>query len=432
MSEEITFTDKDIARFRHWLGLNLDGLTWQGRYKKEFEELWNLVFAHDLSLLQIAERLGYACKESKIGPLGAWFNWLLEKFICYLFIFYPLSVSEIARRTKMDVSEVSSAIRSFLVDAHPHLEEEFNEYFQISYIASPSAKITFEEIMAKLGIERPVRGSHDDDIMPSLEVTLYEEWGDFLVKMKKIFIVKKIDFEALRKKASVKSQLKIVAEVLILILIGFGVISLVKFSNIKYTNYLVEKIKIYEPQFAWLDRTLTFKIKDDTPATNFKLELEDIDEIQDLPMEIFEEEQRFEAESEVTLTSWDSLPRDFGAADLERSAYEENVGASGYRETSFGNTKVYRIIMKSVDTLSTRKALNDLMSKYGVTQVDNVRPGQDVPGGIYYNLYVQREFLKEFVAQVIEVDEAIIYESRATVRTSVPGKNKVFIYVKKI
>jgi hypothetical protein len=88
--------------------------------------------------------------------------------------------------------------------------------------------------------------------------------------------------------------------------------------------------------------------------------------------------------------------------------------------------------MKSVDTYVAKSKLDVLLKNYEVSQVDNVKPGQDVPGGIYYNLFVPRERLKEFIAQVMEVDDSILYESRTRAGRNPVGKNKVFIWVKNI
>ena len=73
----------------------------------------------------------------------------------------------------------------------------------------------------------------------------------------------------------------------------------------------------------------------------------------------------------------------------------------------------------------------ELLKKYNVTQVDNVKPGQNVPGGIYYNIFVPRDYLKEFLAQVMDLDEAILYETRTRGKNP-PGKNKVFIWIKNL
>jgi len=88
-------------------------------------------------------------------------------------------------------------------------------------------------------------------------------------------------------------------------------------------------------------------------------------------------------------------------------------------------------MMTSVDLENSRKNLNNLLKKYNVQQADNVKPGTYVPGGVYYNLFVPREYLKEFLAQVMEVEESTLYESR-TRRSNPPGKNKVFIWIKNL
>merc|ERR1711991_98421 len=98
----------------------------------------------------------------------------------------------------------------------------------------------------------------------------------------------------------------------------------------------------------------------------------------------------------------------------------------------YGNTKVYRVMMKSVDTQKSKGNLEKLLTDYGVKQVDNVKPGQAVPGGFYYNLYVPRVRLKEFLAQVMDIDEAILYESRTRAKRNPPGQNKVFIWMKSL
>ena len=93
--------------------------------------------------------------------------------------------------------------------------------------------------------------------------------------------------------------------------------------------------------------------------------------------------------------------------------------------------KVYRVMMKSVNSIDAKSKLNGLLTKYQVKQVDKVKPGKFVPGGVYYNLFVPRQYLKEFLAQVMDIDDSILYESRTRGRNP-PGKNKVFIWIKNI
>ena len=122
--------------------------------------------------------------------------------------------------------------------------------------------------------------------------------------------------------------------------------------------------------------------------------------------------------------------KDFTSADLEQSAYEEER-KGGYRDTRFGNKIVYRVMMRSVDPSTSRGQVNELLAKYAVTQLGKVKPGTFVPGGVYYNLFVPTNYLKEFLAQVMDTGEAILYKSRTRSRNP-PGKNKVFIWIKTI
>ena len=115
---------------------------------------------------------------------------------------------------------------------------------------------------------------------------------------------------------------------------------------------------------------------------------------------------------------------------MEQSEYEE-INSEGYRDFVFGSKKVYRVILNAADSQGSRDKINALLSKYAVEQADNVRPGIAVPGGYYYNLYVPLSNLKEFIATVMEVGDATLYESR-TARSNPPGKNKLLIWIKTI
>lgn len=432
--KELNLTAEDFTKFHDWLGLEIEAITWQGRYRDEFEDFWTSFFIEGLSFEQLIQRFDYAYTESKIGPLSSWFNWLKEKFISFSFINKDLSILELSRMSGLPLSEVAVILRSFFLEFIPHEDDCLSENFQVVHTSSSKAGLTFTKLKNQINIPELTRGTGPDEIMPSLEVTLYEEWGTFVKKMKKDIYHPTFDYRSIEKKANFRSQLGVMKEVFLLLTIGVGVIYAVKYGNIFYERYLIKKIGIYEPQFKWLDKALTFKPSSNKSKanTNFTLNLEDLDEVDDAKKIIKNfEEQRYEVESEVTLTSWDSLPKDFGAADREQSDYEELL-KRGYRESRYGHTKVFRVMVKAVNLTLTKDRLNKLLNKYSVTQVDNVKPGQAVPGGIYYNIFVPRVHLKEFMAQVMGQEDAVLYESRTRVRRNPPGKNRVFIWVKDI
>lgn len=430
------FTERDIQFFRQWLCLDMKSVTWQGKYTEEFEKFWDIFFKPDINLSEFSKRFSYAIERSTVGPISSWFVWLRNKFICYTFIEKGISVRQLCEEFEISPGVIGKTLRDFFADAFPHHEDYINDAFLITNSISDNYDLTVDKVIHDLQETINFSGSHDQEIMKALEVTLYDDWSLFLDRMYRDFVGKTLDLSSVESKDSFKKKMQVFANLIAIIGATIFIVLLVEFANKKYEKYLSEKISIYEPQFLWINQGLKFTEKDDqkTELANFELDIQDIENVDDTENflgEALEDEERFGAESEVVLTSWDSLPKDFDVADSEQSSYEEGT-RRGYRDTRYGNTKVYRVMMRSSDTNSTRGKLTKLLSQYNVKQVDNVKPGLAVPGGFYYNLYVPRTYLKEFMAQVQDVDTAVIYESRTRTRRNPPGQNKVFIWVKSI
>lgn len=124
---------------------------------------------------------------------------------------------------------------------------------------------------------------------------------------------------------------------------------------------------------------------------------------------------RYDPESDVVvLDSVEEVPKSFGEAETEQSLYEENK-KGGYRDSMYAssNKKAYRILMSSVQPVSIRKEILPLLEQYGISQVDNVKPGTEIPGGLYFNLVVPSKNLKDFMTKVTTFGEATIFESRS-------------------
>ncbi len=434
MTKVINVTKDDLANFREWLNLNLDGLTWQGRFKKEFESFWATFFASDLNLSEYFKRFEYCRYETKIGSLSSWFLWLRDKFISYLFIYKNFSILELSKDSGLELNHVATILRNFFVDEFPHLEAPISNLFLVGNIASPNATLTFSTLLESIPVHAPASGTNDEEIMPSMEITLFEEWAPFLRKMKIDFYRKQYDIAKIQEKANFLNQLKILQQVIVLFFIFAVSIYTIRSVNIFYEKFLANKVSIYEPQFNWVDKSFLFKAKDSKPQAEFKLNYNEIKDLTkgDQITEFFDPEA-YSEESEVTLTSLDSIPKDIEDADAETSEYQEkSSGANGYRETRGGNAKVYRIMMTSSNTFTSKDKISELLKKYETTQVDNVKPGTEVPGGVYYNVFVPRKDLKEFVGEVTKVDYSKIYENTTTVSKNPPGKTRVFIWVKKI
>lgn len=436
MAEVVIFSKEDLEQFESWLGLNYDALTWQGRYESEFKAFWLAFFVPGQSFAQIIVRFEYALLYAKIGPLNSWFMWLRNSFLFYIFITKNLSILELSERSKISYDRLGVILRGFMIEYFPEYEDQLSERFQVSNRISPNLGLKYPELKSDYALGDEALEHNLDSVLNSMEITLYPEWVKLSLKMQRDLFHPGFDFSRIKINLSFKRQLRVFRDIIILLLVGVVMVFLIQKLNIKWEKEIIEKISVYEPQLKWLDTTLSFKDDQSGTSDNFELGASEIDEVENQQEShfgalAFNDEIRYEEESDVILTSWDSLPKDFDIANLEQSDYEEER-KRGYRDSRYGSTKVYRVLLRSVDTKKSKNELNVLLDKYKVTKVDNVKPGKSVPGGIYYNIYVPRLYLKEFLAQVVDMDEAVLYESRTRTGRNPPGQNKVFIWVKNI
>jgi hypothetical protein len=428
-------TSEDQIHFKDWLELNLVSISWEGRFLTEFNMFWEQLFQSDIEISTQFEKLTYIKAQLREGPLISWFSWVRDKFLCFVFLNKEISISDLALVSSYSESDISLILRNFFIDRFPHLEEIINEELHMGNILATNKKLKFSELSKSLDLDLEldceIRGSSDDDILASLEVTLYSEWKK-IVKL--VTQNKNSSNRKIIKKGILKRQLKFIKELVVLFFIGGMLIFLIKLGNKWYEEHLVKKISIFEPSFFWLDKNLSFKSElliDENEISISSNELEKLEEIES--QKVFKESakaSRFEVESDVVLTSVDSLPKDFNVVDLEKSNYEE-VSKGGYRNMRYGRRKAYRVMMTSVTPKKTKKEIIKYLNRYKVKQVDNVKPGTEIPGGMYFNLYVPFVDLKEFLSKVSSVQESTILESK-TVIGGPSGTTKVFIWVKSI
>ena len=431
------FKISDFESFKRWLDLDINSIAWEGRYADSFSGFWQSFFKDEIPPKELGERFNYAKKIAKSGPLISWLNWLYEKFICYAFIYYKISVREIALTFDLSEKYISTVLRDHLIKVYPAYEDLINERFQISNVSSENLFLTFEEIELQIGSVARERGTFEDDILAHMEVTLYPDWPNLVKELGKDFSSLKIDFEIFQKKAAFKKQMRFLQEVILLLLILSVVVFALKNTNKWYEEYLVNKITLFEPNFFWLDKSLTYQEQDQLAQQSIDLSNKELEELEKIEaQQVFQDEKlesRYDPESDVViLDSVGEVPKSFGEAESEQSEYEENK-KGGYRDSSYSvsNKKAYRILMASVEPTDIKDKILPIMKKYGASQVDNVKPGTQIPGGLYFNLNVPSRYLKEFMTKVSSLSEATIFESRSQ-GGDIQGKNRVFIWVKSI
>jgi hypothetical protein len=427
----------DFEQFKKWLDLDINSIAWEGRYADSFSGFWDSFFKNEIEPKELGERFEYAKKIAKSGPLISWLNWLFEKFITYTFIHNNLSVREISLTFDLPEKYIATILRDHLIKVYPAFEDLINEKFQISNVSSENLFITFNNIGSIVGDEAKLKGTFEDDILAHMEVTLYPDWPNLVKELRKDILLLKLDFENLRKRTAFKKQIRFIQEVIILLLILSVIVFALKNTNKWYEDYLVNKITLFEPNFFWLDKTLSYQEQDLLARQTIDLSNKELDELEKIEaQQVFSDEKlgsRYDPESDVVvLNSVEEVPKSFGEAETEQSEYEENK-KGGYRDSSYSvsNKKAYRILMASVEPTAIRSKILPLLEKYKISQVDNVKPGTQIPGGLYFNLNVPTKNLKDFMTKVTTFSEATIFESKSQ-GGDIVGKNRVFIWVKSI
>ncbi len=432
---DIKFSHQDQIQFKDWLELNLNSISWEGRYLDDFNKVWDTIFEANLTFSEQFRTLEQLEGSLDQGPIISWFRWLKLKFVCFTFIYKDLSLKEISDNSDLSVSSVALTIRNFLIERYPHREEQLNMRLQIGNVLSENLHLKFSQLEEEFAIHCEINGTMNDEVLKDLEVTLYSDW----TKLRELLIDEKIGFKnvesILKDKKFVGRQIKFLQELVGLFVIGGLLIFTIKVGNKAYEEYLVKKISLFSPNFFWLDKSLSFKGTGFVGKKGLDIQLDEIEALEKLEskktFEDIEVTTRYEVESDVVLTSVDTLPKDFEVAGLEQSNYEE-VRKGGFRNSRYGRRKAYRVMMTSVNPEIIKQNLLKELDKFGVKQTDNVKPGTKIPGGIYFNLYVPRKRLKEFLSKVTSFeDKSTILESK-TVFGGPPNTNKVFIWIKSI
>lgn len=433
----MTFIKSDFEQFKTWLDLDINSIAWEGRYADSFSGFWDSFFKDQIEPLELGERFNYAKRIAKSGPLISWLNWLFEKFVAFAFIQQDKSVREIAFIFDLPERYISTVLRDHLIKVYPAYEDFINENFQISNVSSKNLFLKFSELVPVLGEEAKNKGTFEDDILAHMEVTLYPDWPNLVKELRKDILSLKVDFENFKKRTAFRKQLRFIQEVIILLMILSVIVFALKNTNKWYEDYLVNKITLFEPNFFWLDKSLSYQEQDLLAKQQIDLTNKELDELERIEAQtVFSDERqgsRYDPESDVVvLDSVEDVPKSFGEAETEQSQYEENK-KGGYRDSAYAasNKKAYRILMASVEPVAIKDSILPLMQQYGISQVDNVKPGTRIPGGLYFNLQVPSKNLKDFMTRVSTLGEATIFESRSQGGDQ-PGKNRVFIWVKSI
>jgi hypothetical protein len=431
------FDTTAAAEFGDWLRLNLESLAWEGKHRASFDEFWHSVFGVGAEVPEIAERIRHARKIARTGPLYSWLGWLQDRFLVFTFARSGAPLDEFCRVTDTEESWLCHVLRDYFMSVVPEHEDDIHAALEAGNRLSPNRQQTFAEIAARSASPGLPRHGDEDDMMLSLEITLFPQWGAVTKEMKKDVQKLRLDWDRTKARLSWRKQWRFVREVALLMVVATVLIAGMRQANDWWESSIVKKIKLLEPTFFGLDLSLSYR-PEDRAQRKIELSNEEIEKLERIEdAQSFEEikDVRFDPESdEVALTSVEEIPA-FAEGEGQRSEYEERERSKGgYRDLGAGGggvSRAYRVLMTSVDGPQLRAKILPLLGTHGATPVGNVRPGTDIPGGLYFNLLVPSSKLRGFLGEVSATGDATIFESNAREATPA-GKSRVFIWVKTI
>lgn len=428
------FALEDEKLFGNWLNLNLESIAWEGKHRASFDEFWRALFHGPRDAAEIIERLNHAQRVAKTGPLYSWLGWLRDRFLIYAFVRSEMGLADFCKKTETDESWLCHVLSDYLVSVMPQSEDVIHETLEVGNRLSHNRKQDFTTIANRIGLASFPQHGNEDDMMLSIEVTLFPQWQNILKELKKDVFHLRLDWANLRRRLALRQQLHFVREVIILLVLAVVLIVALREANTWWETSIVKQIKLLEPNFFGLDMNLLYR-PEDKAQRRIELSNEEIEKLEKIEgAGSFDEikDVRFDPESdEVALTSVEEIPS-FAQGEGQRSEFEES-NKGGYRDMGAGTngTKAYRVLMTSADAKEMRERILPLLQTYKATPIGNVRPGTEIPGGIYFNLFVPIGQLKTFLGTVSGMADATIFESSAREATPA-GKSRVFIWVKSI
>ncbi|MDB9787165.1 hypothetical protein OAB57_03590 [Bacteriovoracaceae bacterium] len=428
LGAEYILSKEDHQLFLEWLGPKWSGSNIESEYEKKFRQFWEIFFTDDITLDELHDKFEKALSSVRSGPIFSWLNWVKAQHICFFYTKKDISILSLSRHLKKHVSEVSFCLWSFFTMQFPHYESYFSNKLQIGDITCKNIHLTYELIEKDLDLNSNFDNNKDEEILNSLEITIYREWDEF------ISLVRKQGDSRENKEEKVyfyRRQMILFRDFFVLVSCSLALILLIKKGDEYYDSILGKQVDMFPAKFNVKAKFFTEKY---SPEINIELK-KDLEDFQKLKKDmnlktVTESEERFVTESEVVLASLDLIPQDLEGVGFEHSEYEE-MSKGGYRDERYGRKEVYRLMIKSVNPNKIAKSVIKVLLKYNVEQVNTVKPGTVVPGGIYYNLFVPRPLLKEFLHEINQLGDASLHVSKT--RRGVPfNKSKVFIWVKRI
>ncbi|MCT4642635.1 MAG: hypothetical protein N4A33_10110 [Bacteriovoracaceae bacterium] len=409
-----------MFNFADWLDLDLSVVTWDGKHTNEFTLFWDKVFSKDIGFTEHLEELDLLIQTFDDGQIKNWLSWLKSEYLIYIFLYKNIKMIDLLGF--IDLQNFLYIFRNFFSKKCNNVSV-VDDYFNISHLEDEKLSLSFSDFKKKIHLKNI---DSNRNSLKSFEITLCEQWEQLLnivtnnYRNEKYIKVSTLEINTKR------ILLNVAVLGITLTLFIFGI----KKTTNWYDDYLAKQITIFEPYFFWLDKEVSFKqsSSDKIKIKKISLKSEFIDEekILNVPSEL----ERFSDESEIIVSSLNSGVKDIALAISEDSKFEE-IKKGGFRNYRYGRNKAYRVLINSISSSMTRRKILKILKDVNAVKAGKVEPGKEIPGGVYFNVYIDSSYLNKFFDSIKSFSDLNIYESK-TVFSTPKNQSKVFIWVKSI
>ena len=109
---------------------------------------------------------------------------------------------------------------------------------------------------------------------------------------------------------------------------------------------------------------------------------------------------------------------------------EKKKNKGGFKDYKYGRSRAYRLMINSVHPNKLIDSITSRLETVDYRKVGKVEPGQEIPGGNYYNLYVNNDDIPDLL-KTFESEDTSLFVSRSPVPNP-KGMSRLFIWIKRI
>lgn len=397
---KLAFGKDEQRLFKKSLGQDFFINQGNNKVKMGVHTFWKMAFESYDDPKECLSFLKQSRAKVKEGAVRLWFDELILRFILFLWEHKKITLIELCKSLETEFNGVESRLFSYV-----SLTGYSNKFFTLTDLQKMNLDYEtfscwgpFNSGFAKFKV---------------LELELFPSWVQFISTYESSGN-KKINLS--------NNPVKYLFGYLLSLVFLCGFIYALFYNSLLEGERLAQKLNISIPSFEKIDNwqgVVDFKKLEVPLFDSQKIEVSDLDNS-------FEREG---TETELEYLDFEDLKKRFSSFSTGKNKFEEETKGV-FRETRYGYSTVYRLMVDTPDSFEVLNKLSELQKKFGLEKAGDVEPGTFIPGGSYYNLLVENSRLEKFFEEV-NVLKPMIYASKSKSRV-VPGKTKLFIFVNKI